>query len=429
MIMLKAVENFEKKIEKFLSKQKYITSYKLQLASEILDVEYYDVKFPITSDVLRVHLELSFEKGSFVVTEVWLPVNPKNIFVAHGGGGLAGWVPVHDMYNLLKEGYICAGTDMGTSKGILWGIKNRACHKDFGYRATCHMSKIAKELIKVAYGNQKIFSIFKGGSTGGRQALTVVQRVPKLYDGVLCGAPANLLMSLNNYQLWNYVNCKKGNFSKETATMIQQKASESNLCPEEFVATLDFLTDTQKEKLLNIYKGPEGTYCGMPMGSETEVCGLDYLSQAESNPHNSSFVWTFGKDFDPFTYDFKKDYKKMTKTLSGYMNADKTNLTPFFKKGSKLMIVAGTYDCTIPYQKTVEYTKEVAEKSKFVCDNLKLFVVPMVNHDMAFCLPEDVTAEDGGTLLNAVIKWVTDGQTPKSVYGVKCGKYINPTEL
>ncbi|MBO7208958.1 MAG: tannase/feruloyl esterase family alpha/beta hydrolase [Clostridia bacterium] len=427
--MIKTVDNFDKKIEKYLSKQRHITNYKLQLATDVLDVECYDVKFPVTSDVLRVHLELSFEKGSFVVTEVWLPVEAQNIFVAHGGGGMAGWVPIHDMYNLLQKGYITAGTDMGTSKGEEWGINNKACYKDFGYRAICHMSKIARKLIKIAYGNQKIISIFKGGSTGGHQALTVIQRVPKLYDGVLCGAPANLRIPLHNYFLWNFVNCKEAQFSKETAQMIQQKACETNLLPEEFVSTLDFLNDIQKEKLINIYKGPFGNYCGMPMGSETETCGLDYMSNANIKPHFYPFIWAFGKDFDPFSYDFKQDYKKVKQTLSKYMDADKTNLTPFFKKGGKLLIVAGTYDCTVPYQKTLDYVKEVAEYSKNARENLKLFIVPMVNHDIAFCRTEDVTAKDGTSLLDALILWVKDGHIPETVYGVKCGKYIKPTEL
>lgn len=434
--MIKLVPDYKEKIEEFLSKQKYITNYEAQLFDEVVDCKCYDVKFPVSTPVYHVRLELSFEEGSFVSVEVWLPSETKGVFVGVGGGGMAGYVPVHDMAKITNLGYITAGTDLGTSKGLDWGINNIACAKDFGYRATCAMSEIGTSLAKIAYGNEKIIYVFKGGSTGGQQALTAVQKCYKYYDGVLCAAPANNRIPLLNYCLWNYVNCKskdkKPLFNKEIAEEIQKRSKNHNGSLEDLVNSLEFLNDEQKESLLRIYKGPvntktgEHTYCGMPLGSETKTCGLNYMSEAEESPHLYPFVWVFGKDFDCFSYDFCDDFEKLQNTLSQHMDATEEDLTPFFERNSKLMLLAGLLDCTVPHQETLRYAKEVVKKSKYATDNFKFYLVPELDHDMAFCNLNDISGENGEALLQLLINWIQTGVAPNKLHAKKCDKLITP---
>ena len=150
----------------------------------MVDCQCYNVKFPVSTPVFRVRSELSFEEGSFVSVKVWVPRETKGVFVGVGGG-MARYIPVHDMAKITGLGYITAGTDIGTSKGEACGINNIACAKDFGYRATCAMTEIGTSLAKIAYGNEEFIYVFKDGSTGGQQALTAVQKCYKYYDGVL----------------------------------------------------------------------------------------------------------------------------------------------------------------------------------------------------------------------------------------------------
>lgn len=50
-----------------------------------------------------------------------------------------------------------------------WALNNRTAEINFGYQATHYQSIVGKLLTELYYGVKPRLSIFKGGSTGGRQ--------------------------------------------------------------------------------------------------------------------------------------------------------------------------------------------------------------------------------------------------------------------
>lgn len=80
----------------------------------------------------------------------------------------------------LIKGYVVSFTDMGHNNSDYkfgsylldswqWALNNRTAEINFGYMATHYQSIVGKLLTKLYYGVDPRLSIFKGGSTGGRQ--------------------------------------------------------------------------------------------------------------------------------------------------------------------------------------------------------------------------------------------------------------------
>ena len=65
----------------------------------------------------RVVCHSSYEEGSFVRTEVWLPEEWNGRFVGLGNGGLAGNIHHAALLGYAMRGFAVAQTDMGTSDG------------------------------------------------------------------------------------------------------------------------------------------------------------------------------------------------------------------------------------------------------------------------------------------------------------------------
>jgi len=111
-----------------------------------------------------------------------------SVRAAHfGGGGMNGTVVRGD--GLVKEGFAGYGSDSGhTNADPTWGTNEEAI-KNFGYMQLKKTHDVAMVLIERAYGAKPRYNYFIGGSQGGREALTAVQRYPADYDGVAASVP------------------------------------------------------------------------------------------------------------------------------------------------------------------------------------------------------------------------------------------------
>jgi feruloyl esterase len=113
-----------------------------------------------------------------------------------GGGGMNGSVPrltgsVAGPFggpSDLQQGYATYGSDSGHGNDPSWLLNDEAI-RNLGYAQMKKTHDAALVLIERAYGERPTFNYYVGGSQGGREGLTVAQRYPEDYDGVLATVP------------------------------------------------------------------------------------------------------------------------------------------------------------------------------------------------------------------------------------------------
>ena len=92
----------------------------------------------------------------------------------------------------LKAGFLTASTDTGHSAAVEPGASfalNRQELLDYGFRSLHLTAETAKILAKFYYGATPLKSYYEGCSQGGRQGLTLAQRFPDDFDGIIAGSP------------------------------------------------------------------------------------------------------------------------------------------------------------------------------------------------------------------------------------------------
>ncbi len=112
-----------------------------------------------------------------------------------GGGGMNGTVPrltggVGGFGGpaALTEGYVTYGSDSGHASDPVWALNDEAI-RNLGYAQMKKTHDVAMVLVERAYGEKPAYNYYVGGSQGGREGLTVAQRYPDDYDGVLSTVP------------------------------------------------------------------------------------------------------------------------------------------------------------------------------------------------------------------------------------------------
>ena len=104
-----------------------------------------------------------------------------------GGGGMNGTVPRVAGADL-RQGYVSYGSDSGHANDPKWALNDEAI-RNLGYAQMKKTHDTVFVLIERAYGERPAFNYYVGGSQGGREGLTVAQRYPDDYDGVLATVP------------------------------------------------------------------------------------------------------------------------------------------------------------------------------------------------------------------------------------------------
>jgi feruloyl esterase len=92
----------------------------------------------------------------------------------------------------LKAGFVTAATDTGHSAASEPGAsfaRNRQKLLDYGFRSLHVTAETAKLMARTYYGVGPTKSYYEGCSQGGRQGLTLAQRFPADFDGIVAGSP------------------------------------------------------------------------------------------------------------------------------------------------------------------------------------------------------------------------------------------------
>jgi feruloyl esterase len=134
--------------------------------------------------------------GKPIHFRVLLPANWSRRAIQQGGGGINGVITVGGggfgpaRGGLSHPGVAMYGSDSGhqIGTGDDWALNDEAI-RNLGYMQMKKTHDAAMVIIKRIYGERPRFNYYVGGSQGGREALTVAQRYPDDYDGIIADVP------------------------------------------------------------------------------------------------------------------------------------------------------------------------------------------------------------------------------------------------
>jgi hypothetical protein len=140
---------------------------------------------------------------------VLLPASWSHRAMQSGGGGMNGMITVREGKNpMINRGFVMYGSDSGhqisgmggfggmqnkplatgPSSGDEWALNEEAiCN--LGYMQMKKTHDAAMVIIERLYGKRPDYNYYIGGSQGGREGLTVAQRYPADYDGIISDVP------------------------------------------------------------------------------------------------------------------------------------------------------------------------------------------------------------------------------------------------
>lgn len=319
----------------------------------------------------------------------------------------------------LRRGYACGLTDMGHRSSILdgkWAFENLQAQVDYGIRATHVMAVAGKAVAERYYGRPATRAYFLGCSCGGRQGLVEAQRFPWDFDGIVVGAPGispdiGFVTGLWRVKVLTGKNGKPLLERRDVDLLHRAVVSACDLkdgvrdgligdpryCRFDPMTLLcksgqrrKCLSREQVDAVKRFYAGPStsnGEKLGFttPLGAEVSYMGIlgfetAYRQFAREFFDYMGFTPAPGPKWDPATFDFDRDYKRMG-VISAISGGDDPDLRRFEARGGKLILWQGWADGaalrTIDYFETVERTMGGAKATRKF---FRLFMVPGMDH-------------------------------------------------
>jgi pimeloyl-ACP methyl ester carboxylesterase len=415
--------------------------------------------------------------------EVNLPAAWNGRLYMFGNGGWAGESfeaagRVTNRARGLKAGYATAATDTGHSAASEPGASfalNRQKLLDFGFRSLHLTAETAKLMARTYYGAGPTKSYYEGCSQGGRQGLTLAQRFPNDFDGIVAGAPALYQTGTHLARAYwmqglaanPFPAAKLGLLAKLTYDQCDAKdglkdglIDDPRRCDFKPARDLphcaagtdqsDCFTADQIRALERIYgdvmSQGKRFFPGWPVGAE--VAGPNgqsgWIGQ-EINGPNGPGAWTsYGFNFlryiapgskavreasDPNAlfsqFDIDKDPARMEE-LRQILDATDPDLSAFRRRGGKLLMYFGWADPQLNARMGVEYYEQVVEKmGASTGEFFRLFMVPGMFH----CGGGVGTSQfDAATPL---VKWAEAGTAPDRIEAsrVVAGKVVRTRPL
>jgi feruloyl esterase len=402
----------------------------------------------------RVEATARPTSDSEIKFEVWIPATEawNGKFQGVGNGGYQGSISYGAMATALRRGYATASTDTGhTGDDMQFGQGHPEKLIDYAYRSVHVMTESSKLIVRNAAGRFAERSYFVGCSAGGQQALSEAQRFPEDYDGIVAGDPANnrIRQTFGFLASWMATHSPDGKplLSAPKLALLTRSAVEScdaidglkdGLIDDPRRCTFDpaklacrsgaddasCLTGPQVEAARKMYDGTKSPktgeliYTGWPRGSEgfgeTPNQGWRQYIMDPTTPMRSDFFryWLFhDPNWDYKSIDLDRDLAYAEKKLP-FMAAVEKDLTPFKKRGGKLLMYTGWMDPVVPPQDTVAYYEGVAKVMGGVAatrDFYRLFMAPGMGHCAGGPGPNQFDA------VSALEQWVEKGVAPEKL--------------
>ncbi len=433
---------------------------------QMLSLTGYDLSV-ISADVVQAsttapeHCHVFLMAQPEIHIEVNLPAAWNGRFYMFGNGGWAGEAfdsagRIANHARALRAGFATASTDTGHSAALEPGASfalNPQKLLDFGFRSLHVTALAAKLLISTYYGANPTKSYYDGCSQGGREGLTIAQRFPNDFDGVIAGSPAlynsgNMVaraywmqglltnpfpaakLGLLADRVYEKCDAKDGlkdgvidnplacgfKASQDLPRCAEGQDQAKCFTPSEIEAADRIYSD--------IFRQGKRFFPGWPVGAE--VLGPNgqsgWLGQEIAAPNTGSVWANYAQSFlrymatpgaDPEQsmagFDIDKDIPRLA-FLQQVIDANDPDLSAFRQHGGKLIMYFGWADPQLNPRVAVEYYEQVAQKmGDSTGEFARLFMVPGMFH----C--------GGGVgtstfdVATPLLKWVESGDAPKTI--------------
>lgn len=423
--------------------------------------------------------------------QVNLPANWNGKALQYGGGGLNGSV-VTGLNPLpsaaptdtipLGRGYVTFGSDSGhdgTAVDASFALNAEAL-TNFAY-AQLKKTKdvalvLAERLFEQAQTDTRVY--FVGSSEGGREALTVAQRFPDDYAGVIARVPVIQFtgLQLGGNRISNAMR-QPGAWLNETKLLLVHTQT---------IATCDAqdnLADNVIGKALScapniqLIRCPNGVDANNSCLSDAQIAGLNVIhtplalpfplahgnsgyfryqwgGEAPADPGGGLATWWYGTsapapapggrgailgdafvryfigqdaNFDTTTFDPAAHQARIQEVSALLDSDDPAALVAFLNKGGKVIIKEHGADYARSPYATVDFVQRVeAANAAAAANGLRFYMNPTVDHGGVGAQP------DGVDLLTQLENWVENGQAPADALTVSrhdAGNTVTQTRL
>lgn len=417
--------------------------------------------------------------------QVNLPVDWNGKALQYGGGGfngvlITGLAPLRDAPNgaptPLAQGYATYGTDSGhqassypPTEVAAWALNDEA-RTNFAYASYKKVKDVAVQLATDFYGRGPGKVYFFGGSEGGREGLTMAQRFPADYDGIVSVVPVINYVGLNHSflraQRMQVENKGEGWLPPRKLKALGEAVAKacdaldgledgvvnnylactakfdpaSMRCPDGRDTGDACLSDRQVEVVRATYSDYRlvepmahgvATYpARLPGGENVAGAGWDVWVSGRAAPTipvttEASRQWLYGGNFiryfvgrdakfDLATYD-PAQHKARLQEVSKLMDSTDPDLSAFFARGGRLIVRENASDLAQSGQVGMEYYKTVVARfgQPKVDEHVRLYVSPASTHTgNAKSTKDGADIPTAIDLLEVLDRWVVRGDTP-----------------
>ena len=375
----------------------------------------------------------------------------------------------------LKQGYVTLGSDGGHKGGAgfdgKFGLDDEAL-LNYGRQSIKKTHDVALELIRRYYGKGPAKFYFIGNSQGGHEALDAAARYAADYDGVVSNFPAYNVTLLHlaslNVGKAVYANGGAGWLNAAKTKLLTDAVYEacdtvaldgakdgiiSNIagCNAAFniakvKATLACVAGTDNDTCLTAAQIAAVEQIASPYRPGFPVAGMSEFPRwpllegalfrvstfgtrpVPANPPTpddallynvgaatSKYIITRDPLLDALTFnpDATPQLRARTQQVATIMDVTDVDLTPFRKRGGKIILVHGTVDDLIsPYNSIAYYERHRALQGTQAFDSfVRFYVVPGLGHGIG-----PFNAKYDG--LKVLEDWVEKGQAPGTLLAV-----------
>ena len=383
--------------------------------------------------IVRVDFVLKAEEGSDIRCRAELPPPSRwdGRLWGVGNSSFGGSIPSIRSYAAM--GSAAVTTDIGTWAMVAakrdMGDWPLAVRRDYSWRSTHMMTFYGKRMVKAYYGKAPRKSYFYGGSCGGRQAFSEAIRYPEDYDGIITHLPANNVVAnrFNAWLAWRYTRDGNENlvFTTNEMQVVADAAVEYRTATDPKPYAGRFLADGRAT--------PEEVDAMLALAAKK----MPSLLEGDKLTRLKALYTPFRVEgkcmtpaFAPGTYLGQRMKRKAAKRWQSVMefaesdgdwyNANTADLTPFFSRGGRMMIVTGWEDQTISPLPIVDHYERICafegglEKAMEHC---RLFCAPGVAHGGGHGRATQGGVGKAGAVYgrNALIRWVEEDVAPDRI--------------